>query len=522
MRMLQTLVQNIKGCDRRRWIGRIAMLALFAVAVAATITVADARVGGGQGFGSGGGGGYSSGGGGGGGDGEILVDIFILLLHLCIEYPAIGIPLLLVFVVGVGIRFMFFDGRTPSFGSVGVDNNPYSDFEPQPRRRSRNTSLGPLLTEDPAFSVPVFLDFAGLVYRRALNATRTPEGSDSWSALEPFVSERARGQLLGAYGDRDVTDVIVGATRIRKVQVRNRHRIQVEFETNLTTTNGQRYVKSSWWFEREGGATSLGPQDTMALGCPNCGNPVETDTMGQCTTCGSPITKGQLQWQVATVQVDSERAVTPPKLSLSSGGKEPGVFEPTVFQDGLGSKLRAFRGRHPDFDTDRFKQRVNDVYFALQNAWSANTWDDARPFVTDPLYQQLRFWIEGYKQAGLRNQLTDIALHEVQIVKVSDDAWYESITVRIMGSMKDATLNEKGEVVSGNADKSRTFSEYWTFLRASGTGADSKPADSCPSCGAPLDRIGSSGVCGYCDSKITTGQFDWVLSRIDQPEVYSG
>jgi hypothetical protein len=31
-----------------------------------------------------------------------------------------------------------------------------------------------------------------------------------------------------------------------------------------------------------------------------------------------------------------------------------------------------------------------------------------------------------------------------------------------------------------------------------------------------------AGVCGYCDAKITTGAFDWVLSRIEQDESYVG
>jgi len=44
----------------------------------------------------------------------------------------------------------------------------------------------------------------------------------------------------------------------------------------------------------------------------------------------------------------------------------------------------------------------------------------------------------------------------------------------------------------------------------------------CGSCGAPLDQVNQAGVCGYCDSKITTGRFDWVLARIDQPEAYRG
>jgi hypothetical protein len=31
-----------------------------------------------------------------------------------------------------------------------------------------------------------------------------------------------------------------------------------------------------------------------------------------------------------------------------------------------------------------------------------------------------------------------------------------------------------------------------------------------------------AGTCKYCQAKVTTGEFDWVLSRIEQDEVYVG
>lgn len=43
----------------------------------------------------------------------------------------------------------------------------------------------------------------------------------------------------------------------------------------------------------------------------------------------------------------------------------------------------------------------------------------------------------------------------------------------------------------------------------------------CPNCGAPL-KVNVSGVCGFCGGKITSGEFDWVLSRIEQDESYVG
>ena len=44
---------------------------------------------------------------------------------------------------------------------------------------------------------------------------------------------------------------------------------------------------------------------------------------------------------------------------------------------------------------------------------------------------------------------------------------------------------------------------------------------SCPSCGAPL-KIEMAGNCSYCRAKVTSGDFDWVLSRIEQDDVYDG
>ena len=38
---------------------------------------------------------------------------------------------------------------------------------------------------------------------------------------------------------------------------------------------------------------------------------------------------------------------------------------------------------------------------------------------------------------------------------------------------------------------------------------------------ALIHKLAAAGVCGYCDSVLTTGAYDWVLTRIDQAEGYS-
>ncbi len=43
--------------------------------------------------------------------------------------------------------------------------------------------------------------------------------------------------------------------------------------------------------------------------------------------------------------------------------------------------------------------------------------------------------------------------------------------------------------------------------------------DRCPSCAASL-AISQAGTCDHCGSLVTSGDFDWILSSIEQDEVY--
>lgn len=56
-----------------------------------------------------------------------------------------------------------------------------------------------------------------------------------------------------------------------------------------------------------------------------------------------------------------------------------------------------------------------------------------------------------------------------------------------------------------------------------GTAAElvSRSSGSCPNCGAPLDRINMAGNCEACGTHLTRGEFDWVLSKIEQDDSYS-
>lgn len=501
----------------------VLLVAVLAVDVLA-LDDARARVGGGQDFDrrpSGGG----RGGGGGGDGGGIPIELVYLLIQLVVRYPALGIPLVLVVGAVVVGRMVF----------SNLGSGPVSHRRQAPQRALPGTSapraapipgLAELRTRDPGFSAVVLLDLVTLIHRRCLEAIGTRE----WDPLSPFVVHAARDRLIAAHaGVKSVSDVVTGGVRLLKVERRGAEdHLVVRFESTRTeqlASGSERrvLVEEQWTFRRAAGATSLPPAAAERLGCPNCGASIEVGPMGTCQACGTPITGGQLQWQVAFTDLLSRVVARVPKVTELPGGEEPAVRWPTVEARDLATARAALLQRHPEFDAAAFEARVGVVFHALQTAVSANRWDDGRPFVTDRMYQTLRFGIERYAAQGLRNQLDDVVLEQVRVAKIELDAYYEAITVRLWASCIDAIVDRTGGVVGGNAQVPRRFTEYWTFVRSAEGRADSHGDRlACPSCGAPLDRIGSDGICGYCDSKITTGRFDWVLTRIEQPEVYGG
>ena len=95
------------------------------------------------------------------------------------------------------------------------------------------------------------------------------------------------------------------------------------------------------------------------------------------------------------------------------------------------------------------------------------------------------------------------------------------ITVRLFATSLDYTLSDDGQLLSGSRSRERAYTEYWTLIRGRAAHGRPRAEPVCPSCGAPL-RIAMAGNCEYCHARVVSGDFDWVLSRIEQDEAYGG
>lgn len=384
--------------------------------------------------------------------------------------------------------------------------------------RQGRPRLNLLLQHDPNFSTPVFREFVVLLYCQALMERVDGQFHHSRPFLQPAVADRLAKRNAGL---KSVESVIVGYCRINNCDVVDGRRIVLAVELESNAVEDQKGVvrRELWTFERKVGILTQPPEKTAVLSCPGCGYSGEFPSGGVCPQCERSNRKGEFGWVVSSVTVLSTESFNP--VLSSSSLEEAGTHQPTVLHPQLARRKEEFLTRHPDFDWTAFWAKCTHMFLNLQQGWSERDLQKLRPFETDSLYRTHQYWVELYREQGRINKLDDIKIEKWELSNIVLDAFYESVTARVHASMTDITTDEKGHLISGKP-KPKRFTEYWTFIRRIGyRQPQGDQATQCPSCGAPLDKIGQTGECGYCATVVTRGDFGWVLSNIEQDEVYA-
>lgn len=493
---------------------------------------AEARPGGGQGFGAPGGGGGSS-----SGDGDAA--IFLVLLRLAIEEPVIGVPLIILFCILLVVRYHWAKAKDwkstgpvqgvpmrhagAAFGAPTGFGAPSGMGGQAAPSRGGRAALARIAEVDPGFSVVLFEDFVFTLYSRLHEA----RGGGRLQTLAPFLAPAAGQALAGrTQGVQQVEGIIVGALTVESVSGLEPSspavRAVVRFESNYTEVTQGRpqamWVEERWSLTRSKQAKSRSPDRARTVDCPECGGSIEHQLHFKCRYCGASLAAGVFDWMVESVELLA-RATTGP--ALTSHAEEQGTNDPTRIASGAQQRMAAIAARDPSVTWDALSRRVGTIFNSLQISWSRREEPLLRPLVSDALYHYLRYWLESYRKAGLRNVTEGSRITRMELADARTDAWLDAVVVRVFASGMDVTLAEDGRHVSGDKKRERAYSEYWTLIRSvrrQGTPADDRV---CPNCGAPL-QVEMAGNCRSCRAHVTGGEFDWVLSKIEQDEVYQG
>lgn len=435
--------------------------------------------------------------------GSLLVFLIEIFIRFVVAYPQLGVPLIL-----AGVAYYYYRHRQRR---KWIEEYRQMQAWSQERagKPAQPASLERLEAVDANFSQPLFLDFISALYSRLYRHERP--------SVRAFLSGKLWSKL-------DLTEpyqrVVMGSLKVKRVELSDfMSELTLEVEANLFSQDGQRfYVVESLQLWRAGGVLSREPEKVYAMSCPSCGAPAEVDAQGHCAACAQKVDTGRFDWQLS----DVVRLRSSPAPSISpAAGLEPGTELPTVYDLALEQVKAEICTADPDFSTESLKELAADTFLRLQQAWTSQQWDKARPLETDNLFGEHQLWMDAYRRQGLRNVLEDVQVTAVDLAKLHQDRFYESATLRLFASMKDYTVRvQDSQVYSGSATTPRRFSEYWTFVRRRGVTTSARSPEGCPHCGAPLDKISMAGECEYCSTVITRGDFGWVLSRIEQDEAY--
>ncbi|MFO0547617.1 MAG: TIM44-like domain-containing protein [Polyangiaceae bacterium] len=457
---------------------------------------------------------YGSGGGSSGGGGG---ESFVLVFGAAVVFIVLWV------LVSNGVLWTRTQGEEPWQSSVPEPERTSAPPQPKkPKAKKPRTSIKKAIASvggrDHDFSDVVFEDFLYSLYAEVHRA----RGSKRLEQLRPYLRAGVE-KALEAHTVEEVRDIIIGSMRITQVTVDTHRRVQVvvTFTTNYTERHQGRdasyYVEERWRLSRSVDTPSRKPESARVIGCPNCGAPLERQVASKCKYCGVVTTDGDHDWRVEDWEILDKEERGP---ILTGTTEEVGTNDPTIVAPDARAELEALQRADPNMKWGAFSQRIELVFTTFHEAWSTQDLTPVRPLLSDALYDTQRYWVETYRAQGLQNKTEERELQSIQLSRVTRDKYYDAVTVRVFASCIDYTVDKQGKVVGGDRETPRLYSEYWTLIRAAGKVGVPRSEPGCPNCGAPAESINQAGTCKSCKAEITRGQFDWVLSRIEQDEVY--
>lgn len=380
--------------------------------------------------------------------------------------------------------------------------------------------------QDPGFELETFLQRAEMTFFLVKRGIQ----QNNAAAVRPFLSDAlfetvARGIAASSAQHRHA---LLESLNVRAVHVQSAQcdetaqKLEVHYDLVYRTKvldDANRVVADDradhrhaerWTFMRKAGAITPTNGGVVASRCPACGAELRLNLDGSCAHCRASVTNGTVDWIVAGVE-QATFVGYPNDSSLA-------VAAPSVAQG-----IAVLRATDPAFSIDAFRVRVRTAFVALQDAWCKQDLDAGRAFLSPGAYFTWRAQLETLAMEGRRNVMQHLSVQHIEPVLIVHGRVFDDITVRISAAAADFEVDKDNRVVFGDTVV-RPFTEDWTFQRSVGAATSQKPGtleNTCPNCGAPVS-LTQIGECRYCKAAVTSGKFDWVVSRITQDEDLSG
>ncbi len=460
--------------------------------------LAEARIGGSGGFS----GGRSSGGSGGssGGDGGYL---FYILIRFAIEYPLLGVPLL------IGVVYFFYKS-----GQKGK-----SQYTGHIIRKGLSVKSKKLLAEDIRRICLRDRNFNPTIFEnRVKNSFYKMQ--ELWSEgriteIRPFVSDGTfeRFSILGRmYAENKLRNVI------KDLEILSCSIADVESSPHFDTLhvkitakavdyfvdaeNGRKVSGSKkpeifteyWSFLRRPGAKTLHNSGLLEGFCPNCGTLLKISDKTKCGSCQAVITSGEYDWVLSEIT----QAVNwvPPIAKAIKG-------------------LGHLQLKDPAFNEQFIEDRVSTIFWTMRYSEFTGNKKFLERYAQKSLIDELEIGLEPDQS---RTFYADPAVGSVELVEVisggkGDD--FDRVRVKIVWSAHKETEKISRRILP-DYDQSVVYSREYILKRHKNVltpAGSSLLSMHCPNCGAPAtEKTGSE--CEYCSTSFVDGRRDWVLEKV--------
>jgi predicted lipid-binding transport protein (Tim44 family) len=393
-------------------------------------------------------------------------------------------------------------------------------------RRPLPAAIDAIRTLDQGFEMETFLQRAEMTF---FLVKRGIQNNDA-TAVRPYLNDTLFGTLSQSIAQSKLQHhhALLESLNIRGLALEDaqcsaqEQSLQVHFDlvyraktlddsnTVVNDEGEDRNHAERWTFTRKAGARTPLSGGVIAAKCPACGAELRLGLDGVCAHCKSSVTNGTVDWVVTDVQ--------PAAFAGYSADSALGAAAPTVAEG-----IAALTATDKDFAIAAFESRVKTAFLALQDAWCKQKLDAGRAFMSPGAYFSWSAQLESMASEGRRNVMENLEVRSVQPVRVIHGRVFDDLTVRITAAAADFDVDKSGKIVFGDRNV-KPFSEEWTFQRSVGVSTANKPGtleNTCPSCGAPVS-LTQIGECRFCKAAVTSGKFDWVVSRIDQEDANGG
>ncbi len=390
-------------------------------------------------------------------------------------------------------------------------------------RPSDWAAIDAIAAHDPGFDIESFLQRAEMTFFLVKRGMQRNDPAAVRPYLNDAVFTQVSSYLLKMRSSHQ--HALFESLNVRAVHVENAtlsplgQSIRVHFDLvyRLKTLDDAKHVLADegndgrhgeqWTFARNASAKTPMNGDATAALCPACGAELKLNLDGSCTHCKTSVTNGSVDWIVSEVQ--------PAPFVGFAGGSPLAVAAPSV-----AAGIAALTAADPKFSLAAFKGRVAQAFLTLQNAWSGQNLEAGRAFLSPGAFFSWSAQLETLAAEGRRNVMENVAVQGIDVVRVVHGRVFDDLTVRVSATAADFEVDQDNRIVFGDR-RVLPFSECWTFQRSIGAASSDKPGtleSTCPNCGAPV-ALTQIGQCRYCKAAVTSGKFDWVVSRIEQEDI---